>query len=885
MITKKIDSVNFRFTSPEVIRSFSTIKVVTPDTYSEDGFPLEGGLMDLRLGVIDPGLHCKTCGARMTVCPGHFGHIELIRPVIHIGYVKHILILLKATCKECGKILLTPEEIEEYKQLLLKEETTEAAEEMTLQNIKEKSKKVTKCPHCKAKQDDIKLDKPTNFWANESQRLLPSQIRERLERIPDDEVRLLGINPEAARPEWTILTALPVPPVTTRPSLTLETGERSEDDLTHKLVDIIRINQRLSDNISAGAPQLIIEDLWDLLQYHVTTYFYNEQSGIPPARHRTGRALKTLFQRLQGKEGRFRHNLSGKRVNFSARTVISPDPELSAGEVGVPQEIAEILTVPEHVTEHNIKDLKKLIKNTQYPTVNYIIRPDMRKKKITELNRDEVIEELTTGYVVERQLIDGDVVVFNRQPSLHKHSMMTHLVKVLPGKTFRINDAAATPYNADYDGDEMNMHVPQSEEAKTEAKELMSVKKQILSVRHNQPLVVGQHDHVSGAYLLTKEGQEFTKEQTARLLSSIGIKSALGKPKYTGKEIFSMIIPNNMNLEYFSKKLAAGLSPEEAKKQKHDSYIVIRNGKIISGAMDSNSVAGSLLKAVYKQNGPEQAMLYIDRATKLTLESIMITGLTSSLEFYKIPEKTQKEINKVVKDAEKQVDELIKTYTAGKLERSPGKTEKETLEDTIMSVLNEAWKDSERRLEEVLPEDNHALIMARCGSRGNLTNVNQMASVIGQQAVRGKRLLRGYKSKSLPHFKENDISAISRGFIESNFVKGMAPLEYYFASMGGRDALMDKGIQTGVSGYLQRRLINALLDIVVTSDGSVRDSAGNVIQFAYGEDGTSPEKGEGDNAIDLSNYVRGTTVFEREEYREDRDLAVDIEIETEGFEE
>ena len=158
-----------------------------------------------------------------------------------------------------------------------------------------------------------------------------------------------------------MLKVLPVPPITVRPSITLDSGDRSEDDLTHKLVDVLRINQRLRENRDSGAPQLIVEDLWELLQYHITTYFDNQTSGIPPARHRSGRTLKTLTQRLKGKEGRFRSNLSGKRVNFCARSVISPDPYLSVNEVGVPTKIAKELTVPIRVTTRNREQMRQMI--------------------------------------------------------------------------------------------------------------------------------------------------------------------------------------------------------------------------------------------------------------------------------------------------------------------------------------------------------------------------------------------------------------------------------------------------------------------------------------------------------------------------------------------
>jgi len=353
MIPKNVGSIKFRLMSPDEIRRLSVTKIITPDTIGEDGFPITMGLMDTRLGVIEPGLVCRTCGRRVDECPGHFGHIELERPVVHAGYAKLVKDWLNATCSSCGRIKLTDEKKEKrINELKRAAEEGFDEERVIAQGIKEASL-VTVCPHCGAENSKVALDKPTTFRIDNS-KLTPTDVRAWLEKISDDECELIGIG-KGIRPEWAVMTVLPVPPVTVRPSITLETGERSEDDLTHKLVDIIRINQRLRENIDAGAPQLIVEDLWELLQYHVTTYFDNQTSGIPPARHRSGRPLRTLAQRLKGKEGRFRSNLSGKRVNFSARTVISPDPMISLNEVGVPLDIAKELTVPERVTDSTLK--------------------------------------------------------------------------------------------------------------------------------------------------------------------------------------------------------------------------------------------------------------------------------------------------------------------------------------------------------------------------------------------------------------------------------------------------------------------------------------------------------------------------------------------------
>jgi DNA-directed RNA polymerase subunit A' len=486
LTTKKIDAIEFGLLSPEDIRKMSVAQIVVADTYDEDGYPIDSGIMDPKLGVIDPGQRCRTCGNRVGNCPGHFGHIELARPIMHEGYAKVIHKVLRAICRECNRILLTDEEIDHY-QRLFKRYPEIGQRTATLSNeILKRAAKAKTCPHCEEEQLKLKLEKPTSIYEvgeAGSVRLTPIDIRARLENIIDDDYRLLGINPEAARLEWSILTVLAVPPVTVRPSITLESGVRSEDDLSHKLIDIIRINQRLRENLDAGAPQLIVEDLWELLQYHCTTYFDNGVSGIPPARHRSGRALRTLAQRLKGKEGRFRSNLSGKRVDFSARTVISPDPNLSMNEVGVPEQIAKILTIPQRVTEWNIEEMKELVIRgpDRHPGSNYLIRSDGRRVDLRFVKERSVIADtIEPGFIVERHLNNGDIVLFNRQPSLHRMSIMAHEVRVMPYRTFRLSLYVCPPYNADFDGDEMNLHVPQSEESRAEARVLMRVQEQIL---------------------------------------------------------------------------------------------------------------------------------------------------------------------------------------------------------------------------------------------------------------------------------------------------------------------------------------------------------------------------------------------------------------------
>ncbi len=657
-----------------------------------------------------------------------------------------------------------------------------------------------------------------------------------------------------------VLTVLPVPPVTVRPSITLETGERSEDDLTHKLVDILRINQRLKENMEAGAPQLIVEDLWELLQYHVTTYFDNEASGVPPARHRSGRPLKTLAQRLKGKEGRFRSNLSGKRVNFSARTVISPDPNISINEVGVPEMIATEVTVPVFVTEWNMDAMKKFIMNgpKKHPGANYVIRPDERKIRVYDETKETVIEKLEPGFIVERHLMDGDVVLFNRQPSLHRMSMMAHEVKVLPYKTFRLNLCVCPPYNADFDGDEMNMHVFQTEESRAEAKSLMRVQEHILSPRFGGPIIGGIHDHISGAYLLTREGSNFSEEDVFQMVkhARMPLPKATGK-EWTGKQVFSLLLPKDLNMVY---KAEICRKCDECLKQecKNDAYVVIENGQIKSGAMDEKAYgafSGKILDSIVKEYGTDKAREFLDASTKLAISGIMKRGFTTSTADEEIPREAKDRIEELLANAEAKVEKLIDAYHNEELEALPGRSLRETLEMKIMQVLGEARDKSGEIAESYFGMENHAVIMALTGARGSMLNLTQIAACVGQQSVRGGRIERGYSKRTLPHFQVGELGAKASGFVHSSYKKGLDPLEFFFHAMGGREGLVDTAIRTAQSGYMQRRLVNALQDLNVQPDGTVRDNRGVIIQTEYGEDGIDPAKSDYGKVADIDRMI------------------------------
>jgi len=805
-IKKRIKEIRFSLISPEHIKKLSAAKIVTPELYDIDGYPVDGGLMDLRLGAIDPGVRCRTCGGRLKECLGHTGSIDLARVVIHLKYVSLIEMCLRCFCNKCGKLMIPEKDFERY----------------SASQRAKKAKDTKKCPYCQEPQIKVKLEKPTNFFIGKT-RVFPTEIREILVNIPDEELKKIGINPKTSRPEWAVLTSLLVPPVTVRPSIILESGERSEDDLTHKLSDIIRANQRLWENLNAGAPEVIIEDLWDLLQFHITTFFDNTTTRIPPARHRSGQPLKTITERIKGKEGRIRKNIAGKRVNYSGRTVISPDPYIQINEVGIPYEIAKIVTVAETVNDLNTEKLKKLVaKGEEYPGANYVIRPDKKRKKITPELKEEIINELSSGYQIERHLQDGDIVLFNRHPSLHRGSLMAHYVKVLPGRTFRLHPAAAKPYNADFDGDEMNIHSPQTEEARAEAKILLDVKKNLISPKNNTNLIGCLSDAVTGNYLLGFE--EFSKEDANQMLYQSGIDEQVSKKSVSGLELFSKILPK-INFS-------------------NDS-IKIKDGEIIKGVIDKTTFAdedGELIKELDKLVGRSETFETIKGAFNIGKNYLTSKGITISVEDLSLEKEVIETGEEIIKKAEKKTQEIIESYNDRSLEIIPGKTAEESREIKILQTLNEIRTKIGEVVRKEFPKINPVNQMIASGGGGNILNVTQMASCIGQQAMGSKRIDFGFTERTLSTFRKGDLSPKARGFIKSSFIKGLRPDEFFFQAITGRDSLMDTGLRTPKSGYLYRRLANALQDLRKEYDGTIRDSNNSIIQFRYGDDGLDVSK-------------------------------------------
>jgi DNA-directed RNA polymerase II subunit RPB1 len=665
-----------------------------------------------------------------------------------------------------------------------------------------------------------------------------------LRRITDNDLWDMGLNVDYARPEWLIITVLPVPPPPVRPSVSMDgtgTGLRNEDDLTYKLGDIIRANGNVRQAIMDGAPQHIVTDFENLLQYHVATYMDNDIAGQPQALQKSGRPVKAIRARLKGKEGRLRGNLMGKRVDFSARTVITGDANISLDEVGVPRSIARTLTYPETVTPYNIGRLTQLVRNgpTEHPGAKYVIRADGTRIDLRHHRRAGQIQ-LEYGWKVERHLIDGDFIIFNRQPSLHKESMMGHRVRVMPYSTFRLNLSVTSPYNADFDGDEMNLHVPQTEETRAEVKELCMVPLNIVSPQRNGPLMGIVQDSLAGVYKLCRRDVFLTKEQVMNLMLWVpewdGIipRPAIIKPRprWTGKQIISLIIPSIINLHMGSEGNQANPLTDDG--------LLIQSGELMYGLLMKKNVGaagGGIVHLCYNEIGPHGAMDFLNGCQRVVaywlLQNGHSIGIGDTIPDAKTIEKVQQHI-----DAEKEeVRRLTQQATNNELEALPGMNIRETFENKVSKALNTARDKAGTTTEKSLKDLNNAVTMARSGSKGSSINISQMTALVGQQIVEGKRIPFGFKYRTLPHFTKDDYSPEARGFVENSYLRGLTPSEFFFHAMAGREGLIDTAVKTAETGYIQRRLVKALEDICAKYDGTVRNSLGDIIQFVYGEDG------------------------------------------------
>lgn len=838
-----IIGVQFCIMSPDDIRSRSALEV-TKETYSHNE-PVHSGLFDRRMGVVEPNVLCQTCEQKNTFCPGHFGHIELAKPVFHVHFFDMVKKLLKCICFRCSKVPIIVEESDEVKLIKQKRLSRQKRWDLMYKLLQ----KVKKCPHCGMRQPDrstkhgilrIELEwKSANHESsdivNNKVVLSAEDVLRMFRRMTDDDINLLGFCKTNNRPEWMICTVLLVPPPAVRPTVKNEVGQRQEDDLTTKLISIVKHNLTVKAKLEKGLLDQA-DQYAKLLQWEVATLIDNNIQGIPPSQvMRTGRPMRALTERLKSKEGRIRGNLMGKRVDFSARSVITPDPNISIDELGVPRRIAMNLTMPEIVNRFSKTRLSKMVANgpERYPGAKLLtkVSETSRKIRLKSLNDEELLQasqELVDGDIVERHILDGDVVLFNRQPSLHKMSMMGHRVRVMDFNTFRLNVCVTPNFNADFDGDEMNMHVPQSLQTHEELRELATVMNQIISPRECKPIISVVQDIALGVLRMTRKGSSVSERHLMNMLSSRDniVPAVRNGERIYGHALLSTAIPKGLYTKSHG--------------------VTVRDGEIMSGSETvSKKVyqeqSNGLVHAIHNSLGKEATRQFFDDTQKLVCDFLVLDGFSVGISDLVASGKAREGFKDVFKKLKQQVQDVVKSVHEGNLENTSTKSFREFFENQVINLLSEARnKISNLAISEVGDKDNRLLSMIN-NSKGTDINVAQMVGCVGQVNVDGnKRIPFGFESRTLPHYNRFDDGPEARGFVRNSFIGGLTPQEFFFHSMGGREGLIDTAVKTSETGYIQRKLVKAMEDFKIHHDGTVRNAAGTIIQFLYGEDGMDP---------------------------------------------
>lgn len=609
------------------------------------------------------------------------------------------------------------------------------------------------------------------------------------------------------------------------------------------------------------------------------------------AKHSTSsRAIKGIKERLTGKEGLIRTNLLGKRCDQSGRTVIGPDPTLKMGQLAVPPQMASNLTIPVQVTNFNYHFLSQLVNDGK---VNYVLKNNGETRinlenalfyKGTPLNHGDVIirdgkeiivnngkemlqkgdqlkrngvllsdvkypekrfYKLSIGDVCERQLMDGDIVLLNRQPTLHEGSMMAQEVVIRTGKTLRFNLSINKSFNADFDGDEMNIHVPCSTESEAELRLLSASKYKIISAQNSKPSMCIVQDSLLGAYIMTLHNTPIKKEQFFNIALSSGISlekitkkmnmirkvmKAKGKKAqcFHGKGLVSLILPNDL---IYEKK--NNINPDEP-------IVKIYRGVLYEGTLDKNtlgSVHNSLIHRIHKEFGPDETTIFIDGIQFITNNWLLHHSFSVGLGDCMVSgEDKVQEINDVISKCYIEA-EGIKSTTHNPIIR----------EVRITGALSKAKDMGLKIAKDALHKNNNFLSTVKSGSKGDFFNIAQITGLLGQQSLSGNRVIPTLNNgtRTLPHYSFDNLNMAeeyeSKGFIDSSFIKGLNPKQYYFHSMSGRESTCDTAMNTATSGYIQRRIIKLIEDIKIQYDGSVRDCCGSIYQWAYGENFLDPK--------------------------------------------
>jgi DNA-directed RNA polymerase beta' subunit len=815
-----IDSIQFGILTPEEIKRMSTCEITSAK------LPGPNTVYDIRMGPMNPKEICCTCGQRRDNCPGHFGHIVLHEPVAHPMYYKFILSFLKCVCLQCSRALITMDHLFLW--------GIHQKNEARFKRILDRIDKIKFCSHCNLFQPKYMFSTSDNIFTASYKHggevgaieITVFEIQKIFDNISDDDVRLLGFKPEFIHPKHLIITVLPVIPPRSRPFIVTD-NIICDDDLTTQYQEIVKTNNNLD-------PANDISDFkhkryYQTLIFRIRTLYDNSQGR---ARHTNSRQIKGIKERIAGKDGLIRNNLMGKRVNFSARSVIGPDPTLRLYQIAVPPQIASALTMPEKVYQHNIESLQHLVVHAD--GANRVLRGKDRIDLRYALAGDKRLKfKLQEGDIVERKLRNGDLVVFNRQPTLHRGSAIAKEIVIREGKTIRMNLASTKTFNADFDGDEMNLHIPASVMSIAELSELSTTPNILISQQGSTPIVCIVQDALLASYLMTRSNYDFGKEvfyqicmkmdplsftlihQKLETIQKIYDEQKVDIPIYSGKSVFSLLLPDDFIY--------------------HTSKVHIHNGVIYDGYIskaDLGSRHRSIIRLLEKEYSKEVSVDFINNVQFVANEWMCWHGFSIGISDCIATKK--KEIDRIVTKSFVEA-EYIESTVADPFIR----------EAKINMALSKAKDVGMRIAKDAFSMDNNFISTITSGSKGDFFNIAQITGLLGQQNLlgkrvqpslnRGKRTLHHYPFKSMNTFTEYE----SKGFVKNSFFHGLNPREFWFHAMSGREGITDTAMRTAQSGYVQRKMVKIMEDVQVKYDQTVRNSVKSIIQFAYGDNNMS----------------------------------------------
>ena len=789
----EVSRVRLHLLSGEEIEQLSVCEITTSNLYLHS-LPHDNGVIDARLGSSDRRIFCSTCYNSMEKCPGHAGFLKLHAPIFHPLFLDSVLKVLRCVCFFCSSLLVEPPP----------SNLPRHHRKKYLQALAMVCKTKKTCRLCGGAQPKYtkknlgihaRFEPDTTFEDEEERAMATAKFDARKAQ------QILGHAPEATlaalqfvdtHPRSMVLSTLLIMSPAVRPSVMISDGARSkgQDELTIKLADIAKINNQLGTALEMGTPTTT---LVESLQANVAQYMSKDTTGNSQKRKSGGRqsAVKSIKDRSEGKFGQVRRYVMAKRCNRNARSVIGPDPTLDVDELGVPIQIAMSQTYPERVTDFNLQALVARVRNGAGSLAGAAIVDALNGKKINlaiidAAKRAQIV--LRPGMVVHRFLRDGDLVVFNRQPSLHQESMMAHRVKILPGKTFRLNLAVCKAYNADFDGDEMNLHCPQSLAAHAEMKELMHVSKHIVTPSTNRPLIAACQDTVIGAYLMTRKDSFFDRGEFMQLMMVCRYQSfdlpppAIVHPRalWTGKQVFSHVVPPRTYLDKVVRN-GPGFDPLDAQER----TVVVRDGRLLCGRICKKTIGAVELGFVHlicQDVGEEPANQFLSDLQRLVVAFMRSAGFSIGL-------------GDCILDAQTQTD--ISDAVAGKfaaLKAATGRTEDQTF-SLLQQVADVA---GQLALDRAAGTNNQILNCIDSGAKGSNLNFAQIAAVVGQQVVNGNRILPA-PQRTLPACIDFS-DPTNTGFVANSYLLGLSAQEAFFHQMGGREGIIDTSIKTASTG-------------------------------------------------------------------------------------